>query len=232
MDKVTEETLKTFFESDDANSFNAASFGKNVFGQNPLASVYSYFDQLCSIKFSDFVHYSLSLPDVVLTASDIPQFSCLNDAIHKTPYYLDLAGDGGMVLSVLGEYLLGSGKKLLAYRKYGENHAKAAALLGLAVVVKGKAYSSAFGHIIESLPEDRQEALVSRTALRNPFVRFLLKKACFGDVYIIDEELPYLSELTARRRYADILAILDLVRDNGEINLDFLFSSFHRWTKE
>lgn len=113
MKKAKEEILGNFFGGNEANSFNSQSFGKNLFGQSVLSSVYDYFDQLCNIPYSDFVHYALSLPEVALTAADIPQFSCLNDAIHKVPRLLDLSGDDGMILSILGEHLLGPGKKLL-----------------------------------------------------------------------------------------------------------------------
>jgi hypothetical protein len=151
----------------------------------------------------------------LITSANIPQFSDFNDGIINVITIIRQMGDFGPGYEQIGKYLLGKGKKPIAYLKYGENHAKLAQQLGLLKTKKeGRhvtIYLSEVGKIYEALPEDEKMKYIKKQVLKIPIIHELTfnKK----DINIFEELSLYLAESTARRRTSNVKKIMELVED-------------------
>ncbi len=151
-----------------------------------------------------------------MSSGNIPQFSSFyNGNVHLTKI-LHECGNFGPDFVVLGKYLTGNGKKLGAYRKYGENHAKLGELLGLCFIDTtprpNKVFLTNLGKIFVHLEDARQKEFVAKISVQIPIVNLVLKKAIRGIVNLRDEMTVYLSKSTLDRRLPNVMCILSNLR--------------------
>ena len=115
---------------------------------------------------------------------------------------------------------------LIALKKYGENHAKLATLIDLAVIGKKGNRSnvevSVLGKHFYALDKMAQKELVRRLLLRIPIVQNAFKES---KIEQIDTDMDILSVTTKKRRRSNVINVIrSIVEDNAKlselINLD------------
>lgn len=144
-----------------------------------------------------------------IKSSDIPQFSDYDDVVYKTPYLTVASRETDIGFIQMGYMLLGSPKKDCAYMKYGENHAKAAAQIGLCAVNRGKVNPSYLGVAFLKLHREEQKELIPKLLLYIPIVQnfFVLGK----NVEKLQTYFSLLSESTQIRRRSNVKTLINQV---------------------
>jgi len=164
-----------------------------------------------------------------VTAANIPQFSNLNDGTYCLLNILKKAGNFGPTFNDLGKYLTGQGKNEVAYRKYGENHAKLAAQMDLTWIATDKRSNEVFltllGKEIIKLDKQDFDKMVSKLSVRIPIIRDIIGAAFRGKVDIDIMMSRYLSKSTVLRRKPNIRTLLRLIEDHCERTLSHIFSN-------
>ena len=173
---------------------------------------------LCSLILSQLKLYSVSeIIDIIKTnfnefdikPSDIPQFSSFDDAIFRVPYLTLASGLSDIGFSQMGFMLLNSPKKEGAYMKYGENHAKTAAQLGLCSVQKGKINPSYLGVLFTRLSKEEQNLITPKLLLYAPLVQNFFALDMRND--LMDEYFSTLSDSTRKRRWSNVKTLINIV---------------------
>lgn len=209
--------IKLYFEKE--IDLQCLTYGNSeCSGQNAIA------DRLIQI----LLKYSLEKIVGIIASSDnlekvskdnIPQYSDLKDAFYEVNKIL-VESEMSMTFEELGYYLgqlhENMNEGLVAQKKYGENHAKLAALLDLACISKtgnqSHIYSSVFGMRFYQLAEDEKKNLVKKLCLRIPIIQCVFK---VGSVKQINEEIQILSASTQNRRRSNVENVLrSIVRGN------------------
>lgn len=144
-----------------------------------------------------------------ITTSDIPQFSDFDDAVYKTPYLTIASRESDIGFVQMGYMLLKSPKKDGAYMKYGENHAKTAAQIGLCSVNKGKINPSFLGVAFQKLNKEEQKRMMPKLLLYIPLIQnfFVLGK----DIERLRTYFSSLSESTQLRRRSNVKTLINHV---------------------
>lgn len=184
----------------------------------PKDEVISYIIKVIEVPVSDFMDniFGITTGDTI-SAKDVFQFSSLNDATFRMCEEVFKYGNPGLTHIEAGKLLLNDGVKRKdgALTKYGENHVKTARDLGLMYEITGSYFLSCIGQVINELPEDKQEKLLVRLALRNKLVRRLLKTVQYGEVHA-REVLGMLSDSTYTRRKPNVKKILSILEESSE----------------
>ena len=179
----------------------------------------SYLNNILEIPLDEFVSFIMQhIPREYILAADTFQFSDFEDATINVCNVIDTLGNNGVAFKEIGIKLLNDqGKrKDLALRKYGENHLKAAMLLGL--VFKGDNrlyYLSAVGGVFKEATKDYREKLLCRLVIRNKLIRQIISKASQGE-FELETFLYDLSESTYIRRKPNIKYVLEILRGCDE----------------
>lgn len=141
--------------------------------------------------------------------ADIPQFSCLNDSFAKVPFLVRDCGIDDITYLQMG-FMLGSGpRKDGADRKYGENHAKTAAQMGLCSIRQKRIYSSFLGLKFTSLPIEKREKLYPKLALFMPLMFNVFANDAGADY--VDESVKILSLSTQKRRLPNVWTLINVI---------------------
>lgn len=174
-------------------------------------------EKLLGMTMSDVFEFVCSNPSIEdVLPSNIPQFSNPTDAYISTPNILGLSGES-MSFDELGTYLdNGKDKKEIARRKYGENHAKMATLLDLAVISapnnSHKVTLSVFGVAFNKRNEFEKKKLAARLLFRVPIIQKMLNNALHSEINI-EDELSCLAKQTKKRRKPNIASLLQFMSD-------------------
>ena len=123
----------------------------------------------------------------------------------------------GMNYLEIGKMLLNDGKerKEGAYLKYGENHAKTGASVGLLYELCRTYFLSCIGVVYAQLPEEQRDCLLTRLILRNVFVSRMIKATQNGTVKM-RQFLYMLSDSTYVRRRSNIKTVLQVLSNSVE----------------
>lgn len=144
------------------------------------------------------------LPEIV--TSNIPQFSSITD-IDVIPRIVET--NPGCEYAMMGYYFNKDGK-YDAQRKYGENHYKAAALLGL-VTEEAPFGPTYLGREYAGLPEELKEAVKSRLCLRVPIIDICLIEGRKGPYDGMKEVRKLLTESTSVRRRSSMKQMINQI---------------------
>lgn len=156
----------------------------------------------------------------VIMASDVFQFSNLNNATTNICSSIKEINNPGLKFKIIGELLLDDGinRSDVALNKYGENHIKMAESLGLAFKNDKKYYYlSGIGMIYNELPTEVRENLLTRLVLRNKLIVQIIISSTNGKLDL-EAFLYDLSRSTYVRRKSNIRKIIGLLESSSEYN--------------
>ena len=146
----------------------------------------------------------------VIDKKDIPQFSDFEDAYYAVPKKLVNCGDRNIDYERMGYMLDGALKKGVANKKYGENHIKTAASMGLCSFSRCRANKNALGKLFVEQPEEIRKNLLPKLCLYIPFIHNYFKLGATDEVR--DSMLSILSVTTQNRRRSNINTIVEEVK--------------------
>jgi hypothetical protein len=156
---------------------------------------------------------------ISVNARNIPQYSSLIDGTEKITGILLSSGNTGLSFDELGQYLTYPGKSDVAYKKYGENHSKLAALLGLAIIdqrnPKSLVYATVFGKVFKNFKPNDRERLLVRLIYRIPVIQKIVLAAKTGKT-TISEHLSVLSPTTQQRRRPNVANLINFINKYSE----------------
>lgn len=141
---------------------------------------------------------------------DIPQFSDFKDAYFKVPFLLAHCGEEDVDYNQMGYMLRSGSRKEVADRKYGENHIKTAAQMGLCNFVRCKANTSTLGNLFIKLTDEERKKLLPKICLYIPFIHNYFKKG--GTNEVREEMLSILSVTTQNRRRSNVNTIIETIK--------------------
>lgn len=145
---------------------------------------------------------------------DISQFSDFKDAYYYVPYLLHNCGMTDIDYSKMGYLLREEKRKEVADKKYGENHMKTAAQLGLCRFEKCRANSNALGTLFIKLNEKTRQVILPKLCLYIPYIQNYFMAGATDSVR--DEMLSILSKTTQARRRSNVNTIIQTVKDSIE----------------
>lgn len=148
---------------------------------------------------------------------DISQFSDFKDAYYTVPYMLQNCGMTDVDYSKMGYMLRDEKRKDIADKKYGENHMKTAAQLGLCRFEKCRANANALGSLFIKLSEADRRNILPKLCLYIPFIQNYFMAGATDEVR--DEILSILSPTTQVRRRSNVNTIIQTIKDSIEYEL-------------
>lgn len=195
-------------------------FSKRYLHRDTDTLVEKYFNFLLNIDVKMLIKRNSTIYNNKITNS-IPQFSNLDIALNDLIDLVIVTGQDGIGFIEAGFNLLGIGKKNGAYCKYGENHLKILAQLGLIKKGKNKFYENCITINYKNLDINKKEKITSRLILTIPLISKLIYDAYDNDIYIADY-LHSLSPSTQKRRISNINTLLKYVYNSNDISIDLM----------
>ena len=148
---------------------------------------------------------------------DISQFSDFKDAYYTVPYMLQNCGMTDVDYLKMGYMLRDEKRKDVADKKYGENHMKTAAQLGLCRFEKCRANANALGSLFIKLNEADRRKILPKLCLYIPFIQNYFMAGATDEVR--DEILSILSPTTQIRRRSNVNTIIQTIKDSIDYEL-------------
>lgn len=145
-----------------------------------------------------------------IAAKDIPQFSSFDVCFYNVVSCLVESGYNQVSFDRMGFLLREEPRNAVADKKYGENQAKTAALMGLCEVNRGTGITlSAIGSAFYKLPREQQQAIMPHLCLYIPMMqnRFV---SPVGEE-LIPQMMAILSVSTQKRRYPNVRDIVSII---------------------
>ena len=172
-----------------------------------LELIYSYnISEIIAILKCNFNPY-------IIEAKDIPQFSNFDDCFYNVVQNIIRSGYSSVNYDQMGFFLRNAPRNIVADRKYGENHAKTAALMGLCVIKRGVGISvTPIGEAFSQLSREKQNNLKAKLCLYIPLMQNVFAQEYTQE--IIDSSLGVLSPTTRKRRHPNIKYIQMLIQDS------------------
>ncbi len=193
-------------------------------------AVAKYISDLISIPISDYVDYLIAHYNVTyLESKDVFQFSCIADFTTNICKKIKEAGDKGFEFLEIGRLLENDGilRKNGAYLKYGENHSKSAAEIGLLFSLSCKYFLSCIGYVFNEMGEKEQADILTRLFLRNKLIKRLIYKWKTTGSASYSYETGFLSESTQTRRRCNVKKIVEYLKENSEHFFDNFAENCH-----
>lgn len=141
---------------------------------------------------------------------DIPQFSSLDDCFTSI-IKLVHSGLDGVSFQKIGYFLRTIQRKRGADFKYGENHSKCAALMGLCHIDKG-VWTNPFSFAFERLDITAQSLLRPKLCLRIPLIQAFYKHNKSQE--FLELSLTCLSDSTMIRRKPNVIKLINVVEES------------------
>ena len=148
---------------------------------------------------------------------DISQFSDFKDAYYTVPYILKNCGITDVDYSRMGYMMRDEKRNDVADKKYGENHMKTSAQLGLCQFRKCRANTNTLGNLYVKLKESERKRVLPKLCLYIPYIQNYFMEGATDDVR--EEILSILSLTTRNRRRPNVNLIIQTVNDALEHEL-------------
>lgn len=192
----------------------------------PEVEILNYVEEINLVPIEELLdHMFKGIPNKVIEAEDICQFSNFDDATNGICKVFIDVGNPGLQYLEIGKLLQNDGVKRnkAADLKYGENHVKTAEILGLTFRRKHTYFLGCIGFIFNGLSDEDKEKLLTRLILRSNFICRLYKVSQLG---VVDVKgcLYMISESTYIRRRPNVKRLLDVLGQSEEYD----FSTFLR----
>ena len=185
-----------------------------------LNSAKRVLDELLLISIDDF----LSIVDCnnygdIADIKQIPQFGRI-ETVMCVPSFFVQKGEICADYPQLGFFLKKDiNASLLAKTKFGENHGKAASILGIARCVDRRICPSALSRAFCSFSTEQQRELIVRLFFRIPIIQILLKASTQSQINGY-APMTQLKESTMRRRSQCLRAIFRTLEEYQNQNLN------------
>ncbi len=212
--------LKDFFLYETEKKINK----KILFEKDYIPEISSFIDEVIRIPIEAYIDYICTrLPKTRIETSDVVQFSSLKKATDILCDVLKEKDNPGLKYKEIGKLLLDNtgDRKESAYIKYGENHAKLSATLGLTFVFYNNFYLSGIGYDYIGRKVEEKEMLMDRLIIRSTLISRMIQASQNGTINM-REFLYMLSDSTYIRRRSNIKGLVDYLYKSKEYD----FSSF------
>lgn len=166
--------------------------------------------EILEIIGQDFTPYTIS-------KADPSQFSDFKDAYYQVPFLLSNCGEKDVDYSRMGYMLRAEKRRDVADKKYGENHMKTAAQMGLCRFAKCRGNANAFGSNFVKLKEHEMKALLPKICLYIPYVQNYFMAGATDEQ--MDNILSILSKTTQTRRRPNVKAIITTIKESIDYEL-------------
>ncbi len=143
---------------------------------------------------------------------DISQFSDFKDAYFTVPFVLQNCGITDVDYSKMGYMLRSEKRKDVADKKYGENHMKTAAQLGLCKFEKCRANTNSLGNLFIRLSDTDRKNILPKLCLYIPYIQNYFMAGATDDAR--EEILSILSKTTQNRRRSNVNTIIQTIKDS------------------
>lgn len=148
---------------------------------------------------------------------DISQFSDFKDAYYTVPYILKNCGITDVDYSKMGYMMRDEKRNDVADKKYGENHMKTSAQLGLCQFKKCRANTNTLGNLFVKLRESERKKILPKLCLYIPYIQnYFMEGASDEDR---EDILSILSLTTRNRRRPNVNTIIQTIKDALEYEL-------------
>lgn len=166
------------------------------------------------LKIVDCNHYG-KIADV----RSIPQFGKV-ETIINVPSYFVMSGSCSADYPQLGFFLKQDvNATLTANTKFGENHGKAASILGIANCVHQRIVPSTLTYAFVELNHDQKEDIIKKLFFKIPAVQIILRSAKNGTINGYDP-MTQLMESTKHRRSQCLRAVFRILREYNNVDLN------------
>ncbi len=162
------------------------------------------------------------LPEI--KSINIPQFSNIDDLNGV----LDIVNSTDNISFEDIGYYFYPDSKLHAQWKYGENHYKMAALLGLTSWDKPY-HITDFGIEYMKIPKDERTEIRNKLIWRVPIAQQIIIKSLSGELKPIDVLAQYLALSTARRRHSNVHVMVDILVNSLEKDVKVKITDNIKW---
>lgn len=190
-----------------SNAFLKNCHSDHIEISNRVCRILRQFTILDIIKLVQIEHIPFPI-----APKDIPQFSNLNDCFLRVPQLLLASGLEHVNFEQMGYLLRTEKRSSIADKKYGENHAKTAAMLGLCSHIHGKGFIiSVLGYCYSFLSDKERLKLQAPLALYIPFIQNCIFSSDVETT--IKNGISILSKSTQKRREPNIRALINLIQD-------------------
>lgn len=144
-----------------------------------------------------------------ISHGDVPQFSSLDDCVYKVPFLVKDCGIDELTYTQLGFMLRTKPRKEGADMKYGENHSKTAAQMGLCSIKDARIFPSYLGVAFCNLDREMQMKLMPKLVLFIPYIfNQFATNAKYADII---DSVSFLSKSTQKRRLTNIWSLISQV---------------------
>lgn len=192
---------------------------KNIlYYEFPQEEVATYVRKVVNEPVDRYVAYIKGVSEKCrIETGDVIQFSNIEDATINFCQKINAINNPGLRFLEVGRILQNDGieRKVGAYVKYGENHAKMAQTLGLAFELCNIYYLSGIGYIYINLSDDDRNKLLTRMILRSKLFTRMMQASSNGKVNL-REFLYMLSDSTYVRRRSNIKKMLEYLVQSEE----------------
>ena len=211
-------TISDFFSKQfEKESTNILLNNKLYFSESVVED---YVNQMTNYSLQDYLHYLVEHPiSDEITSRDITQLSSIEDCTINFCSVVKEIGNPGMSLIEIATALHADNNykdNTVALTKYGENHAKTALQLGLAIYKDELWYLTAIGYVFGNLNARIQNKYLSLIQLRDPFYSRVIVSLISHDTNLKDF-MTILSESTQTRRASSCLRVLSFFIDQCSI---------------
>ena len=195
----------------------------------PDDEVMDYINTITAVPMDSFLNEAFDQGnDLIITTSDLLQFSSLDDATTVICNKYSEEGDPGFSAEETGRLLLNDkNAKKLAYRKYGENHAKAAEALGLVYSITNVYFLSCLGTKYTKLERSTANKLLTRMVLRTNEIYQLYRNYKEKGHTDARSYMGMLSDSTYRRRRSNLRRLLLVLKDSTEYDFSEFINSIY-----
>lgn len=202
--------IKSFIERSDV-SLSALNDGN----EQDIATVIQL---LVALPEKEIVRMISCRDEITLLPADVPCFSTFSNGAVRLNELLEFAPEG-LTYAEIGYQLVGAASQL-AQIKYGENHAKLAAMMSLVTISDHRPANiraTALGHYLVALSYEEKAVVLKKLILRDPCIQAIVQAAVAGEANY-RRVVENLSDSTAYRRRTSVRCAVEFALDLPEIN--------------
>lgn len=202
--------IKSFIERSDV-SLSALNDGN----EQDIATVIQL---LVALPEKEIVRMISCKDEITLLPADVPCFSTFFNGAVRLNELLEFAPEG-LTYAEIGYQLVGAASQL-AQIKYGENHAKLAAMMSLVTISDHRPANiraTALGHYLVALSYEEKAVVLKKLILRDPCIQAIVQAAVAGEANY-RRVVETLSDSTAYRRRTSVRCAVEFALDLPETN--------------